>query len=65
MLPSIETGDLICILKSGAYGLSYSPIHFLGHRTPLELLSIDNENFIIRDRGKDDDLLLNQNLIDW
>lgn len=60
----LEPGDIVYILKSGAYGLSYSPNQFLGHPTPMEILKMDNEFHIVRDRGDIDDLLVNQRLID-
>ena len=37
-LPSLEPGDLVVILQSGAYGSSASPQGFLGHPPPLEIL---------------------------
>ena len=37
-LPACEVGDLIVIYQSGAYGLTVSPIHFLSHPAPIELL---------------------------
>lgn len=37
-LPQPECGDLIGILKSGSYGLTASPLLFLGHPTPAELI---------------------------
>lgn len=33
-----EMGDLLAVLKSGSYGLTASPILFLGRRTPAELI---------------------------
>ncbi len=33
-----EVGDLIVVLQSGAYGLTASPVAFLGHPAPLEVL---------------------------
>ncbi|MBB1125375.1 pyridoxal-dependent decarboxylase, exosortase A system-associated [Thiospirillum jenense] len=33
-----QAGDLIAILQSGAYGLTASPLGFLGHEPPLEVL---------------------------
>ncbi|MFS0752939.1 type III PLP-dependent enzyme [Oceanobacillus sp. 1P07AA] len=62
-LPKAIPGDHICILNVGAYGLSYSPVHFLGHTTPYELLKIDNNFVKIRDKGNHDDILNNQILI--
>lgn len=37
-LPVCEVGDLIVIYQSGSYGLTVSPIHFLSHPAPIELL---------------------------
>jgi diaminopimelate decarboxylase len=37
-LPKAEEGDLIAVLNSGAYGLSISPVNFLSHRAPAEVL---------------------------
>lgn len=37
-LPRPEHGDLIGVLKSGSYGLTSSPLLFLGRRTPAELV---------------------------
>jgi len=40
-LPSPEIGDLIGVLKSGAYGLTASPVLFLGRHTPAEVVRVD------------------------
>ena len=37
-LPRAEIGDLIAIFQSGAYGLTASPVAFLGHAAPGEVL---------------------------
>jgi diaminopimelate decarboxylase len=37
-LPRAEVGDLIVVLQSGAYGFSASPVNFLSHPPPLEIL---------------------------
>lgn len=37
LLPRIEEGDVIAIHNSGAYGLTASPIHFIGHKPPREI----------------------------
>jgi diaminopimelate decarboxylase len=37
-LPRPEHGDLIGVLKSGSYGLTASPLLFLGRQTPAELV---------------------------
>ena len=38
MLPRVSEGDLIAVHGSGAYGLSASPIHFISHPPPREVL---------------------------
>ena len=37
-LGAAQPGDLIAVLQSGAYGYSASPIHFLSHPAPGQLL---------------------------
>ena len=37
-LPQVVQGDLIAVLQSGAYGASASPINFLSHAAPAEVL---------------------------
>ncbi len=37
-LPPVQIGDLVCIYQSGAYGLTASPVNFLNHPTPHQLL---------------------------
>lgn len=37
-IPTPQPGDLIGILQSGAYGLTASPVDFLSHATPAEVL---------------------------
>jgi diaminopimelate decarboxylase len=37
-LPALEEGDLIGIHSSGAYGLTASPIHFISHPPPREIV---------------------------
>jgi diaminopimelate decarboxylase len=58
-----EPGDIICIYNSGAYGLTFSPIYFLGHPTPIEIMRINNKYKIIREKGNESDLLLRQSNI--
>lgn len=40
-LAALSEGDVIAIHNSGAYGLTASPIHFIGHAPPAELMVID------------------------
>lgn len=50
-MPQLDPGDLVAVLKSGAYGLSASPVGFLSHPMPAEIL-IDGEAIReIRARG--------------
>jgi len=38
MLPTLAVGDLIAIFCSGAYGFTASPVHFISHDPPKEIL---------------------------
>jgi diaminopimelate decarboxylase len=46
-----EEGDLIGILKSGSYGLTASPMLFLGRDTPVELVKVDG-GFVVGRRPR-------------
>lgn len=48
-LPQTNVDDLIVIENSGAYGYSSSPLLFLGHPTPREILVKNNKSQIIRE----------------
>lgn len=37
-MPKADEGDLVAVFNSGAYGLSISPVHFLSHRPPKEVM---------------------------
>jgi diaminopimelate decarboxylase len=50
-LPTTEPGDLIAVLQSGAYGLSASPVGFLSHRLPAEVLVDGGKAELIAERG--------------
>lgn len=45
-----EEGDLVVIEKSGAYGLTHSPILFLSHELPAEVLYNDGSWNLLRKR---------------
>jgi diaminopimelate decarboxylase len=49
---SPRVGDLIAFLNSGSYGFTSSPLLFLGHETPLELLVAGDQVRMIRHRKK-------------
>jgi diaminopimelate decarboxylase len=37
-MAAAEEGDLVVVLQSGAYGLTASPLRFLSHEAPAEIL---------------------------
>ncbi|MBV9624346.1 MAG: type III PLP-dependent enzyme [Acidobacteria bacterium] len=47
-MSSPRTGDLIAVLQSGAYGMTASPLEFLGHPTPAEVLVGAGQYEVIR-----------------
>jgi diaminopimelate decarboxylase len=49
--PKVEVGDLIGVFQSGAYARTASPLAFLSHRTPAEVLIEDGQVREIRQRG--------------
>ena len=51
ILPSPRPGDTVAILQSGAYGLSSSPVGFLNHPMPAEVLVDGQDVTLIRPRG--------------
>ncbi len=55
-LPSAEVGDLVGIFQSGAYARTASPLGFLSHPTPAEVLVQNGEVRLIRRRGTYEDL---------
>jgi diaminopimelate decarboxylase len=56
-LPPVQVGDLVGILQSGAYARSASPLGFLSHPAPAEVL-VTNRNYReIRRRGTHSDSL--------
>jgi diaminopimelate decarboxylase len=56
-LPAAEIGDLVGIFQSGAYARAASPLGFLSHATPPEVLVEHGRPRLIRRRGTYDDLL--------
>lgn len=50
-LPALAAGDLVAVLQSGAYGLSASPVGFLGHPMPAEVLVEGGADRRIREAG--------------
>ncbi|MFJ8953500.1 type III PLP-dependent enzyme [Streptomyces sp. NPDC102381] len=64
-LPPVQAGDLIGVERSGAYGPSASPVNFLSHGHPAEVLVHDGAAHLVRRRATVDDLLGPQQLIDF
>ncbi|WP_051899039.1 diaminopimelate decarboxylase [Sciscionella sediminilitoris] len=62
-LPAVEPGDLIGVLRSGAYGPSASPVHFLSHGHPAEVLVHEGRAHLIREADGVEDLLGKQRLL--
>lgn len=46
-LPGLNVGDVIGILSTGAYGLTASPIYFISHQTPKEIIIEEKDPGII------------------
>ena len=59
-----SVGDIIVIEKSGAYGLTHSPLKFLSHEAPAEVVFYDEQYHVLREREKVDSFLLGQNTLD-
>ena len=55
-LPQPEIGDLVGVFQSGAYGLTASPVNFLSHPSPAEVLISQGASQLIRPRGALTDL---------
>ena len=51
LLPEVEVGDLVGVFQSGAYARAASPLGFLSHVTPPEVLVADGVARLVRRRG--------------
>ncbi|MGW5082828.1 diaminopimelate decarboxylase [Micromonospora echinospora] len=56
-LPELRPGDLVGVLRSGAYGPSASPVLFLSHGHPAEVLVDGGRARLVRRRDTVEDLL--------
>ena len=63
-LPPVAVGDLLGVERSGAYGPTASPVQFLSHGYPAEVLLRDGVAHLIRRRDTAEDLLGRQVLIE-
>ncbi|MFC0541610.1 type III PLP-dependent enzyme [Kutzneria chonburiensis] len=59
-LPSLEAGDLLGVRRSGAYGPSASPVYFLSHGHPAEVVVRHGRTYLVRRRDTVDDVLAKQ-----
>ncbi len=59
-LPALRPGDLVGVLRSGAYGPSASPGLFLSHGYPAELIVYKGRTYLVRERDNPVDLLRKQ-----
>lgn len=59
-LARAEPGDLLIVEKSGAYGLTHSPVLFLSHALPAEIMLYRDTIHVLRERGKAEDCLNGQ-----
>jgi diaminopimelate decarboxylase len=59
----VSIGDIVSIEKSGAYGLTNSPVLFLSHNLPAEIIYKDGKTYILRERGRAENLLKGQNML--
>ncbi len=55
-LPKTQVGDLIGIHQSGAYGPTASPVYFLSHGFPAEVMVYQQQAYVIRQRDSLDDI---------
>jgi diaminopimelate decarboxylase len=64
LLPPVQRGDLIGVLRSGAYGPTASPGLFLSHGYPAEVLVDRGAHHLVRERDQPADLLRPQRRYD-
>lgn len=62
-LPAVAPGDLLGVERSGAYGPTASPVLFLSHGYPAEVLVHDGNPHLVRRRDTVEDLLASQQLL--
>ena len=56
-LPPLRPGDLVGVRRSGAYGPSASPVYFLSHGYPAEVLVLGGKPYLVRRRDTVEDIL--------
>ncbi|GAB3892768.1 type III PLP-dependent enzyme [Kibdelosporangium lantanae] len=63
-LPPLHPGDLLGVQRSGAYGPTASPVLFLSHGYPSEVVVHNGRSYLVRERDRAEDLLDRQHLLD-
>jgi diaminopimelate decarboxylase len=64
LLPRLLPGDLLAFPNAGAYGLSASPLAFLGHPFPAEVAYDQHRAQVLRTRASAAEILRDQNRLD-
>jgi diaminopimelate decarboxylase len=64
-VPPVVVGDLIGVFQSGAYARAASPLGFLSHPAPAEVLVEGSSARLIRRRGNAEDYLADQEISDF
>lgn len=59
-LPALAAGDLLGVRRSGAYGPSASPVFFLSHGHPAEVVLLRGRSYLVRDRDTVADVVAKQ-----
>lgn len=59
-VPEPAIGDLVGVFQSGAYGRAASPLGFLSHDAPAEVLVENGRDRLVRRRGRPQDYLADQ-----
>jgi diaminopimelate decarboxylase len=62
-VPTVEHGDLIGILKAGAYGPTASILDFLSHAHPVEVMVYKGKDYLIRKPSPPAEILRDQVLV--
>jgi len=62
-MAAVEPGDLLGLLKSGAYGLTASPLKFLSHDHPIEVMVYKGKDYLIRKESSVADIMNSQVLV--
>jgi diaminopimelate decarboxylase len=55
VVPRVEVGDLMAVFQSGAYARAASPLGFLSHPSPSEVVAHNGQARLIRKRGEASD----------